>query len=84
MNEEPQMHMSIREFERRRREFSEWADKLVSGLSNHDGISEFQRRLDASVTEEDACKYVRQERERNINRNSPTPVSNDGFINDYD
>jgi len=78
------MHMSIREFEQRRREFSEWADKLVAGLSNYDGRSEFQRRLDASVTEEDARVYVRKERERNANRDRPTPVSNDGFINDYD
>jgi hypothetical protein len=78
------MHMSIKEFEQRRREFSEWADKIVADLSNHDGRSEFQRKLDASVTEEDAREYVRKERERNANRDKPIPAPRDGFINDYD
>lgn len=78
------MQMSINEFEQRRREFNEWADKLVAGLSNYDGRSELQRRLDASVTEEEARAYVSKERERNANRDKAVPAPRDGFINDYD
>lgn len=47
-------------------------------------LSEYQQKLDASVTEEEAREYVRKERERNANRDKPYPPSEDGFINDYD
>lgn len=46
-------------------------------------LSEQQRKLDASVTPEQAAEYVRKERERNANRDKPHPQP-DGFINDYD
>jgi hypothetical protein len=44
---------------------------------------ESQRKLDASVTSQEAAEYVRRERERNANRGKTTPQP-DGFINDYD
>ena len=48
------------------------------------GLSEFQRKLDASVNPEQAREYARKESERNANRDKPVPPSKDGFINDYD
>lgn len=49
-----------------------------------DDRTDAQRKLDASVTPEDARKYIRKERERNANRDKPRAVSDDAFINDYD
>lgn len=47
-------------------------------------LSEFQRKLDASVSEEQARESVRKEREREANRDKTEPWPRDGFINDYD
>jgi hypothetical protein len=47
-------------------------------------LSEAQRKLDASVTEEQAREYVRKERERNASSAWPHPTPRDCFVNDYD
>lgn len=60
-------------------------DALYASLpaSSGEGLSEAQRRLDASVTPKQARANVRSEREASANRNKPKPQP-DGFINDYD
>lgn len=61
----------------------DWFEMNPDGPSVSYQLSKRQRKLDASVTPEQARVDVRREREALTNRDKPHPQP-DGFINDYD